>query len=165
MANNYNIYIEIEKNSNMKYEYNKDTNSLELDRILSYPYFYPYAYGFFQNTIGNDSDELDALLITNEKYNINQNVECEIIGGLIMEDEKGMDEKIFVIPINDTMYLNLTELEKEEIYNNIIWFFSNYKSKDKDKWSKVHRLMDKTEAINLYNKSSNDYLSSLFLKE
>ena len=53
----------------MKYEYNKDINLLELDRILKYPYFYPYAYGFFKNTIGNDGDELDALLITNEKYN------------------------------------------------------------------------------------------------
>ena len=63
-----NIYIEIEKHSNMKYEFNKNTNKLELDRILPYPYFYPYAYGFFKNTIGNDGDELDALLITNEKY-------------------------------------------------------------------------------------------------
>jgi len=159
-----NIYIEIEKHSNMKYEFNKNTNKLELDRILPYPYFYPYAYGFFKNTIGNDGDELDALLITNEKYNIDENIECKIIGGLIMEDEKGMDEKIFVVPINDTMYYNLTDLEKDEIHNNIIWFFSNYKSKEKEKWSKVHRLMTQTEAINLFNQSSNDYLASLFLK-
>jgi len=159
-----NIYIEIEKHSNMKYEFNKEINKLELDRILPYPYFYPYAYGFFKNTIGNDGDELDALLITNDKYNIDENVKCKIIGGLIMEDEKGMDEKIFVVPINDTMYYNLTELEKNEIHNNIIWFFSNYKSKEKEKWSKVHRLMNETEAINLYNQSSNHYLASLFLK-
>jgi inorganic pyrophosphatase len=154
----YNIHIEIEKHSNLKYEHDKDSDSLVLDRVLSYPYFYPYAYGYFKKTLGNDGDELDALLITNNNYKLDEYVDCNIVGGLIMEDEHGMDEKIFVVPINDDMYLNLIELEKEEIHNNIIWFFSNYKNKDKDKWSKVHRLMTQTEAIDLYNESVNNYL-------
>ena len=152
MANeNYTIYIEIEKHSNMKYEYDKSANSLLLDRILPYPYFYPYAYGYFENTIGNDGDELDILLITNKHYSKDIFIQCKIVGGLIMEDEKGMDEKIFVIPIDDDMYNNLNEEEKNEIYNNIIWFFSNYKNKDNNKWSKVHRLMNIDESIQLYN--------------
>jgi inorganic pyrophosphatase len=157
MNNYYNIYIEIEKHSNLKYEYDRESDSLQLDRILPYPYFYPYAYGFFKKTLGNDGDELDALLLTNQKYNINENVDCKIIGGLIMEDEKGMDEKIFVVPLNDDMFENLSDNDKEDIYNDIIWFFSNYKSKEKIKWSKVHRLMSIDEATDLYNKSVDNY--------
>jgi inorganic pyrophosphatase len=52
------VYIEIEKHSNQKYEFNKTTNKLELDRVLPYPYFYPYAYGFIENTLAMDGDEL-----------------------------------------------------------------------------------------------------------
>ena len=159
MNNNYSIYIEIEKHSNMKYEFNKENNKLELDRVLHYPYFYPYAYGFFEKTIGNDGDELDALLITDKYYKNGEIVNCKIVGGLVMEDEHGMDEKIFVVPINDYMYIDLDEEDKKEIHDNIIWFFSNYKSKDKDKWSKVHRLMNSKQAINLYNQSYNNFLS------
>lgn len=147
----YSVHIEIEQYSNEKYEFDKETHSLKLDRILPYPYFYPYAYGYFENTIGNDGDELDVLVITNMKYRINDHISCKIVGGLIMEDEKGMDEKIFVIPINDTQYLNMTDEEKNNINDNIIWFFTNYKKKEKNKWSKIHRLMSQDEAIELYN--------------
>ena len=155
---NYSIYVEIEKHSNLKYEFNKKTNTLELDRILSYPYFYPYAYGFFKETVGNDNDELDALLITNNDYKRDTVVDCKIVGGLIMEDEHGMDEKIFVIPLDDYMYLEAKDDELNEIHDNISWFFSNYKNKDKDKWSKVHRLMTCQEAVDLYNQSRNNYI-------
>ena len=140
------------------------TNQIVCDRFLHGPFTYPFNYGYICDTISGDGDPLDAVVICNRALLPTCFVECKIIGGLIMEDEKGMDEKIFVVPINDTMYINLTELEKDEIHNNIIWFFSNYKSKEKEKWSKVHRLMNETEAINLYNQSSNDYLASLFLK-
>ena len=60
------IYVEIEQFSNQKYEWNKETESLELDRVLPYPYFYPFSYGFIENTLAQDGDELDALIITNE---------------------------------------------------------------------------------------------------
>ncbi len=151
------IHIEIEKHSNLKFEYDKISDSLKLDRILPYPYFYPYAYGYFKNTIGNDGDELDALLLTDKAYKVDDHVDCKIVGGLIMEDEKGMDEKIFVVPIHDTWYENLSENDKDDIHNNIIWFFSNYKSKEKIKWSKVHNLMSVEEANDLYNNSVLNY--------
>lgn len=149
----YDIHIEIEKHSNKKYEYDREKNELFLDRILPYPYFYPYAYGYFKNTIGNDGDELDVLVITNFEYKVDQHIQCRIVGGLIMEDEKGMDEKIFVVPIHDNKYLEMSESEKNEIHENIIWFFTNYKSKEKNKWSKVHRLMTMEDAVELYNNS------------
>ena len=61
-------YLEIEKHSNIKYEYDKKFNKLMVDRVIPYPYFYPYSYGYIPNTLGKDNDELDILLITNEKY-------------------------------------------------------------------------------------------------
>lgn len=61
-----NIFIEIEQNSNMKYEFNKQTKRLELDRILEEPYKYPCSYGFILNTLAMDGDELDVLILTNK---------------------------------------------------------------------------------------------------
>lgn len=150
------VYIEIEKFSNIKYEYDKKHNKLCVDRILPYPYFYPYAYGFIPNTIALDNDELDICLITDISYKNDVLLEAYIIGGISMEDEKGMDEKILVVPVNEyDMMLN--ELEKNNIINdekidNILWFFSNYKNKTKNKWSKVHKVMTQHEAVELYHK-------------
>lgn len=147
-----NVHIEIERHSNEKREYDKSTSTFVLDRILPYPYFFPYAYGFFPETLGNDGDELDALVLTDRIYHVDDKIECCIVGGLLMEDEHGMDEKIFVVPVNDNMYLEMDAAKKDEIHNDIIWFFTNYKSKSAElgKWSRVHRLMTKEEAEQTY---------------
>ena len=154
-----NVIIEIERHSNVKWEYSRETQQLELDRILPYPYFYPYAYGFFPDTLGNDGDELDMLYITDKafvNYNeIRASVGGYIVGALIMEDEKGMDEKIFVVPENEILEFQEMDTEtKNKIYEDIFWFFSHYKSKDGEKrWSKVHRIVDEWEATQLYKES------------
>jgi inorganic pyrophosphatase len=98
MSNSVEVYIEIEKHSNYKYEYNKETNALELDRILPYPYFYPYAYGYIPNTLAMDGDDLDILIIS-DRDNIKKDTfyKVFIVGVLIMEDEKGMDEKVLCV--------------------------------------------------------------------
>ena len=147
------VYLEIEKNSNIKYEFDKSLNKLVVDRILPEPYYYPYAYGFIPNTLGSDGDDLDILLITDKIYKIDTYLDCYIIGVLKMEDEKGMDEKLLVVPVHEYDVFN--ELDKQNIINNdklsyIHWFFSNYKNKTKDKWSKVYNFMEKEEAIKLY---------------
>lgn len=149
------VYIEIEKFSNIKYEFDKKYNKLCVDRILPYPYFYPYAYGFIPGTMALDNDELDICLITDIPYKNDVLLEAYIIGGISMEDEKGMDEKILVVPVHE--YDMFNELEKKNIINeekidNILWFFSNYKNKTKNKWSKVHKVMSKEEAEELYHK-------------
>jgi inorganic pyrophosphatase len=151
-----NVIIEIEKHSNQKWEYDRKDDTLFLDRVLNYPYFYPYAYGFFPNTLGNDGDELDAILITDRLYkNYTENktsIECYIVGGLMMHDEKGEDEKIFVVPKDEIdVYNDKTAIQLQLIQNNIVWFFSNYKLQEEDKWSRVDHLLDKDEAINVYN--------------
>jgi inorganic pyrophosphatase len=153
-----NIIIEIEMHSNQKWEYDRINDQLFLDRVLKYPYFYPYAYGFFPNTMGNDGDELDVLLITEKRYlNYNHSklqIEGIIVGGLMMHDEKGEDEKIFVVPKDEIdSYYNKSESELQLMHDNIIWFFSNYKLREEDKWSRVDHLLNKEEAVSVYNNS------------
>lgn len=152
--------IEIEKDTTTKYEYNKTTHKLEIDRIVPIPY--PYDYGFFPNTLAEDGDELDMLFISSiskppiagEYLFVSYGY---IVGGLSMEDEKGMDEKIFVVSEEDyetfqTMNLN----EKEKIYDKIAHFFENYKKDEPGRWSKIHYFMDEYSAIQLYNKCHNN---------
>jgi inorganic pyrophosphatase len=145
------VYIEIEKNSNIKYEYDKNEKKLLIDRILDFPYFYPYAYGFIPNTLGNDNDELDILIITDKKIEKDRYYNAYIIGLLEMSDEKGMDEKILCILEEDYNEIYDIDCLDEKQKNNIYWFFSNYKNNTKDKWSKVTNFQNKEFAINLYN--------------
>jgi inorganic pyrophosphatase len=147
-----NIYIEIEQHSNQKYEFDKEKNKLILDRVLNYPYFYPYSYGFIPGTMADDNDELDALIITDNKIKNDNNYNAYIIGSLIMEDEKGMDEKILCVLEED--YLTINDMDKlsNNVKENIYWFFSNYKNNTKGKWSKVIGFSNKEESIKLYEK-------------
>lgn len=161
------VIIEIEKHSNVKWEYDRINDSLFLDRVLQYPYFYPYAYGFFPNTLGKDGDELDVLLLTDHKYlNYNENksrVNGFIVGGLMMYDEKGADEKIFVVPENEIdVYLSKSDAEKTMMIDNIIWFFTNYKKNDVGKWSKVESVLSRQEAMDTYALSKNSFHSRKF---
>jgi inorganic pyrophosphatase len=146
------VYIEIEKNSNQKYEFNKTENKLELDRILPYPFFYPYAYGFIANTLAMDGDELDILIITDKEIKKDRWYDVCIIGVLIMSDEKGLDEKILCVLPEDYDTINDIHLLSDETKDNIRWFFSNYKSKTPGKWSNVNSFENKESAIELYKK-------------
>ena len=95
--NKIKVYIEIEQFSNIKYEYDKNSNKLIIDRILDEPFKYPFSYGFIPNTLADDNDELDALIITDKKLVNDAYYDVYIIGCLVMEDEKGMDEKILCV--------------------------------------------------------------------
>jgi inorganic pyrophosphatase len=146
------VYIEIEKDSNQKYELNKETKTLELDRVLPYPYYYPYCYGFILNTLATDDDELDALIITDKKLEKDQSYLVYIIGVLIMEDEKGLDEKILCVLEKDYERINCLSDLQQDVLDNIHWFFTNYKSKTPNKWTVVQDFKDKKYAIELYEK-------------
>lgn len=145
------VFIEIEKFSNKKYEINKTTGELELDRVLPYPYFYPYAYGFIPNTLAMDGDDLDALIITDTLLQKNNTYKTRIVGVLIMEDEKGMDEKVLCVLEEDSDNVNDIFDFSEEILENVKWFFKNYKNKTEGKWSNVLRYENKEYAIHLFN--------------
>jgi len=146
------IYIEIEQFSNIKYEWNKQTNQLEVDRILHKPYKYPYSYGFIINTMASDNDELDALIITDKYLKNDTYYNAYIIGSLYMEDEKGIDEKVLCVLEEDYREIKDIIDLPEDVKTNISYFFANYKNNIKDKWSIVGEFLDREQTIDLYNK-------------
>jgi len=151
--NKIKVYIEIEQFSNIKYEYDKNINKLIIDRILDEPFKYPFSYGFIPNTLADDNDELDALIITDNKLINDAYYDVYIIGCLVMEDEKGMDEKILCVLEEDYEKINdISDLNKN-IKDNIHYFFSNYKKKSIEKWSKVIGFINKDLSIELYKKT------------
>jgi inorganic pyrophosphatase len=153
MDNKITVFIEIEKDTNVKYEYDKIKKELIVDRILDSPFVYPYAYGFIPNTIAEDQDELDVLILSDKKIDNNQYYDVYIIGALVMEDEKGMDEKILCVFEED--YLKMNDIDKinETVKNEINYFFTNYKKKNINKWSHVIGFINKELSIELYKKS------------
>lgn len=153
MNQKINVYIEIEKNSNIKYEFNKETNKLEIDRILNEPFVYPYAYGYIPYTLADDGDDLDVLIITDKDIKNDSFYNVYIIGSLVMEDEKGMDEKVLAVFEEDYEKINDISCLDEIIKNNIHNFFSNYKKNTPDKWSNVIGFINKELSIDLYKKS------------
>ena len=152
-----NVYIEIEKGSNFKYEFNKQTNQLELDRILTDPHVYPYAYGFIPKTLAEDGDELDVLVITENATPIKNDtyIDVCIVGALLMEDEHGNDHKILAVPYSEYETGNIQSLYdiSADILESIQTFFANYKMNEPDKWSIVSGFVGKPAAMQIYKKS------------
>lgn len=146
------VFIEIEQHSNQKYEWNKEKQVLELDRVLPYPYFYPYAYGFIPDTLAPDGDAVDILVLTEKHIKNNQTISVAIIGVLCMEDEQGQDDKLLCVLEEDrSLITDLTDIPSQCLYD-MQWFFSNYKSGRKEKWSIVHGYKGREEAIKIYKK-------------
>ena len=145
-----NVFIEIEKNTNVKYEFCKTENALIVDRILPYPFFYPHAYGFIPNTIAPDDDELDILVITNKILQKNTYYDVYIIGVLLMEDEQGEDNKVLCVLEEDSNDItNIYDLD-DDTKDGIVWFFTNYKTTSPGKWSKVNGFDNKKAAYEMY---------------
>ncbi len=122
--------IEIEKGSKNKYELDKETGALILDRILYSSTHYPANYGFIPRTFSDDGDPLDALVICSEGISSMSLVRCYPIGIISMLDGGKLDEKIIAIPFNDPNYnefKNLSELP-EHVTREMQHFFSVYKT-------------------------------------
>jgi inorganic pyrophosphatase len=147
------VYIEIEKDSNQKFEYNHEKKTLELDRVLKEPFVYPFPYGFVMNTKAKDNDELDILILTNEKIMKDTYHDVFIVGVLVMEDENGMDEKVLCVFEEDYKVINDITNVSEDIKEKIRYFFTNYKINTDGRWSKVYGYEDKSFAIKLYEDS------------
>jgi inorganic pyrophosphatase len=157
--------IEIPRGSNQKYEWDRETGVFVLDRVLGEGLYYPYAYGLIQNTLGGDGDEIDTLLVSNHHaFQTGDEVECTILGVLLMEDEKGPDEKLLVVP-RDAVENDLSDLSNECL-DEIREFFTNYKKPDfPTKWSKVHGFGDRARAMELYHESVRRYLRRTTARE
>lgn len=151
------IFIEISKDSNIKYEFDKEVGALRLDRVLKSSMVYPENYGYFPNTLAPDGDALDVILVADYPLVPGSYIKCRIVGVLDMEDEKGEDHKIIAVPESkvDSTYdyvEDILDLPKSRL-NKIKFFFENYKQLDKDKWVKVRSYGNKEMAIEIFKDS------------
>jgi len=137
-----NVVIEIPIGGEpVKYELDKDSGALVVDRILSTSMRYPGNYGFIPHTLGNDGDPLDVLIVCDTPFVPGSVIGCRVIGVLRMTDEAGGDEKIIAVPCTRVSRLfdrvnsldDLAELRLEQI----VHFFENYKGLDSGKWVKL----------------------------
>jgi len=129
-STNFEVCVEIEKGGKVKYELDKDTGLLHLDRILYTSTQYPANYGFIPRTYADDFDPLDVLIICSERILPMTLVRCYPIGVITMIDNGRNDEKIIAIPFDDPAFNHVTDLPQlpHHIYDEMRHFFSVYKA-------------------------------------
>ena len=118
IGNAFPVVIEIPKGSKNKYELDKETGLLRLDRVLYSAVYYPADYGFIPRTYCDDGDPLDALVLGQEPVYPLTIVEARAIGVMRMRDEKGIDDKIVAISVNDPAFADFTD--KSRIYSDYL---------------------------------------------
>ncbi|OUS26680.1 inorganic pyrophosphatase [Gammaproteobacteria bacterium 45_16_T64] len=142
LPNDIYVAIEIPANSTpIKYEIDKDTDSLMVDRFMATPMFYPANYGYIPNTLSDDGDPLDVLVVTPYPVVPGAVIRSRPIGILNMSDEAGQDAKILAVPHDKLTKIyadvqNYTDLP-ELLIKQIEHFFENYKDLEAGKWVKV----------------------------
>ena len=140
---NVNVIIEIPFGSEpVKYEIDKDSGALFVDRIMHTAMRYPANYGFIPHTLSDDGDPLDALVVAGVPFVSGSVVRARAVGVLVTEDQKGGDEKLLMVPVDDLhpyysgvrSYTELPAIVLEQVEH----FFAHYKDLEPGKWVKVH---------------------------
>ena len=151
--------IEIPKGSKKKYELDKETGYLKLDRILYTSTHYPANYGFIPRTYGDDQDPLDVLLLCSEEIEPMTLVRCYPIGVITMIDNGRNDEKIIAIPFEDPTYNSYTDISQlpDHVASEIRHFFRVYKSLE-GKETVVSDVLSRSAAIEIIKKCQNAYI-------
>ena len=156
-----NALIEIPYGSNIKYELDKDSGTILVDRVLYSAMFYPANYGFVPNTLADDGDPIDILVLNEYPVQAGAVIKCRLIGVLIMEDEAGMDEKLLAVPISkiDPRYDDIKSWKDlpQATLNKIKNFFETYKMLEPNKWVKLKDFKDTDEAHALLEAAIKNY--------
>ncbi|MBQ9132699.1 MAG: inorganic diphosphatase [Clostridia bacterium] len=139
--------IEIPKGSKCKYELDKYTGLLKLDRVLYTSTHYPANYGFIPRTYADDNDPLDVLVLCSEPVYPMTLIRVYPIGVMRMIDDGKMDDKIIAVPFSDPSYMGITSIDElpPHIFDEIMHFFSVYKQLE-NKQTAVKTLFDREDA-------------------
>ena len=150
--------IEIPKGSKCKYELDKYTGLLKLDRVLYTSTHYPANYGFLPRTFADDGDPLDVLVLCSEPIHPLTLIRVYPIGVMRMLDGGKMDDKIIAIPFSDPTYLGITSIDEipAHIFDEIMHFFSVYKQLE-NKQTAVKTLFGREEAEKIIQAAIDDY--------
>ncbi|HXG06818.1 MAG TPA: inorganic diphosphatase [Nitrososphaera sp.] len=136
-----NVVIEIPKGSNIKYEIDKETGALFVDRKLFTAMFYPCNYGFVPQTKEKDGDPVDVLVLGNDAVIPTSVIRATPVGVLLTADEEGEDAKIVAVPVAkiDPTFANVKDVNdmSQELQDQIKHFFEHYKELEKGKYVKV----------------------------
>lgn len=146
-----NVIIEIPANADpIKYEVDKDTGTVWVDRFMSTPMFYPCNYGFVNQTLSLDGDPVDVLVPTPYPLAPGTVITCRPVGVLNMTDESGEDAKIFAVPVSKLTkeYDHIQDVNDipELLKAQIVHFFERYKDLEAGKWVKIDGWADKAAA-------------------
>ncbi|MDQ1281630.1 MAG: inorganic pyrophosphatase [Thermoproteota archaeon] len=157
-----NMVVEVGRGSRDKYEYRPEYEAFFLDRVLHSSVVFPVEYGFMPQTLDDDKDPLDMMVLSYEHLQVGCVLRVRPIGVLIMEDEAGDDAKILSVPIADPRYNEFNDLNDvpSHLLLEIQEFFETYKRLEPKKWVKIKCWKNCEEAkkvikytMNLYTKS------------
>ncbi len=122
--------IEIPFGSHIKYEVDKDSGAVMVDRVMYSAMYYPANYGFIPDTLADDGDPADIMVLTDYALSPGSVIKCRLIGVLVMEDESGMDEKLMAVPVSkvDPTYDGVNSLQNilKHTLDKIKNFFETY---------------------------------------
>lgn len=161
VPNHVNVVIEIAMDSKnpIKYEIDKASSAIFVDRFIATSMRYPCNYGFIPHTLSEDGDPIDVLVISDFPVLPGVVIESKPIGVLMMEDEKGNDEKIIAVPVKklNSIYSDFTSINDvpKSLLNKITHFFERYKDLEEGKWVKITGFKDAQKARELIVDSVN----------
>ena len=151
LPDDVNVIIEIPRYGDpIKYEVDKDSGAMFVDRFMSTAMHYPCNYGYIPQTLSDDGDPADVLVLAPFPLVTGSVVRCRPLGMLKMEDEAGGDAKILAVPIDKLtkFYTSWTSYRdvQQEMLDKIEHFFAHYKDLEKGKWVKIEGWASKDEA-------------------
>jgi inorganic pyrophosphatase len=154
------VVVEIPKGSRNKYEMDHDTNRVWLDRHLFTATAYPADYGFIHDTLGEDGDPLDALVLLEEPTFPGCHIRARAVGVFHMEDEAGPDAKILCVPHGDPRWESLRDLGDvpQHLLSEVTHFFEVYKALEPSKHSAVSDWEDRSSALRLITEAKERFL-------
>jgi inorganic pyrophosphatase len=150
------VFIEIAKNSHIKYEYDKERKALVCDRILHTPFNYQFNYGFIPDTLSEDGDPIDVVVIMEDELIPGSFINCKLLGYLETKDESGIDPKLIMCPSKKvdptySSYINISDINFS-LREKIKYFFSHYKDLEHKKVV-IGTFRGKHDAIQIYQES------------
>lgn len=153
--------VEISKGSKKKYELDKETGYIMLDRILYTSTHYPANYGFIPRTYGDDKDPLDVLLLCSEALEPLSLVRAYPIGVISMIDNGRSDEKIIAIPFSDPTYNHYTDIDQlpSHIFEEMRHFFKVYKNLE-NKETAVNEVSGRDDAVRVISDAIDSYIEN-----
>ena len=148
---NINVFVEIPQGVSVKYELDKESGLIFVDRFLYTEMNYPFNYGFVPGTLADDGDPVDILVLSSKPVVPGVVIPSRPIGMLEMEDEAGIDNKVIAVPLPklDPKFKDYNDVSDipQETKDEIKYFFENYKKSEPGKWVKIKEWKDKKTAV------------------